>query len=223
LDFSHGLEGALAYDSWFDAAWGRYAFAVESRAILRAAGRIDGLRVLDVGCGTGRMTQVLASRGARVAGLDLDAAMLTVAARWTSAPLILGDAAALPFSAASFDVTVAVTLCEFVADVGAVFAELARVTRPGGRFIVGSLNPRSPWGWVGRKRFVEAPWTEARFLSRRQLLDLGTRHGKASLSGVLFAPEGLPGLNFLSPPIEAIGRLSQRHGAFQVLTVELPA
>jgi SAM-dependent methyltransferase len=222
LDFSHGLEGALAYDSWFDAGWGRYAFAVESRAILRVAGRIDGLRVLDVGCGTGRMTQVLASRGARVAGLDLDAAMLTVAARRTAGPLILGDAAALPFSAASFDLTVAVTLCEFVADVGAVFAELARVTRPGGRFIVGSLNPRSPWGWLGRKRFVEAPWTEARFLKRGDLLSLGSRHGAASIDGVLYAPQNLPGLRFSGPLLEAVGRVAPGLGAFQVLTVALP-
>ena len=150
MQFSQGIESALAYDSWFDAGWGAYAFRVEARALLRAAGPVDGLGVLDVGCGTGRMTDVLARNGANVVGLDLDAAMLAVAAQRTPAPLTLGDAAALPIRDASFDVTVAVTLCEFVADVGAVFAELARVTRPGGRFVVGSLNRSSPWGWLGR-------------------------------------------------------------------------
>jgi ubiquinone/menaquinone biosynthesis C-methylase UbiE len=222
VQFSHGLEGALAYDSWFDAGWGRHAFSVEARALLRAAGPLAGLRVLDVGCGTGRITDVLARSGANVVGLDLDPAMLTVAARRTSAPFILGDAASLPFSDGSFDLTVAVTLCEFVADVGAVFAELARVTRPGGRFIVGSLNPRSPWGWLGRKRFVEAPWTEARFLTRKQLLELGSRQGAATLAGVLCAPEGLPFLGFTGPGLEALGRLAPGIGAFQVLTVTLP-
>ena len=222
MQFSQGLKGALAYDAWFDAGWGRHAFGVEARALLRAAGKIDERRVLDVGCGTGRMTDVLASNGADVVGLDLDAAMLTVAARRTPAPLILGDAAALPIRDASFDLTVAMTLCEFVADVGAVFAELGRVTRPGGRFVVGSLNRSSPWGWLGRKRFVEAPWMEARFLTRKQLLALGSRHGAATLSGVLFAPEGMPFLGFTGPGLEALGRLAPGVGAFQVLTVTLP-
>jgi SAM-dependent methyltransferase len=115
------------------------------------------------------------------------------------------------------------TLCEFVADVPAVFSELARVTRPGGRFIIGSLNPDSPWGWLGRGRFAVPPWSDARFLKRRELLELGARHGLASLRGALFAPEGLPLLGLLGPALEAVGRLAPPVGAFQVLTVRLPA
>jgi SAM-dependent methyltransferase len=223
MSFAGNLDAARAYDSWFDAGWGAYAFRVESRALLRAAGAVDGLRVLEAGCGTGRMTEILARRGARAAGLDIDAAMLAVAAQHTSAPLILGDAAALPIRAATFDLAIAVTLCEFVDAVPAVFAELARVVRPGGRFIVGSLNPGSLWGWFGRSRFKEAPWTSARFLSRRELLELGSRHGSASITGVLFAPEGLPRRGWLGPALEAAGKLAPLFGAFQVLTVTLPA
>ena len=148
MTFSQGLEGATAYDRWFDAGWGAYAFRIESRALLRSAGDLAGLNVLDVGCGTGRMTEVLAKHGARVTGLDIDAAMLTLAQGRTSAPLVLGNAAALPIRDGAFGLAVAVTLCEFVDDVPAVFAELARVVRPGGRFIVGSLNRRSAWGWL---------------------------------------------------------------------------
>jgi 2-polyprenyl-3-methyl-5-hydroxy-6-metoxy-1,4-benzoquinol methylase len=46
-----------AYDRWFDTRWGRYAFTIELAAIERAIGRLDGLRVLDAGCGTGRFTR----------------------------------------------------------------------------------------------------------------------------------------------------------------------
>ncbi len=222
LNFSQGIEGAVAYDRWFDAGWGAYAFRSESKALLRSAGRVEGLRALDVGCGTGRMTEVLANEGASVVGIDMDAAMLAVAASRTSAPLILGDAGALPIRDASVDIAVAVTLCEFVEDTAAVFAELARVVRPGGRFIVGSLNRSSPWGWLGRKRFSEPPWTEAHFLSRRDLLNMGTRHGVASVSGVLFAPENLPGLRLIGPLLERVGSVVPGAGAFQVLTVTLP-
>jgi hypothetical protein len=55
-----------------------------------------------------------------------------------------------------------------------------------------------------------------------QLLDLGSRHGAATLSGVLFAPDGLPFLGVTGPLLEAVGRIVPGIGAFQVLTVTLP-
>lgn len=61
-------------------------------AVERAAGRLDGLRVLDAGCGTGRFTAALERRTAWLAGVDLDPAMLTVAARRVRAPLLAADA-----------------------------------------------------------------------------------------------------------------------------------
>jgi SAM-dependent methyltransferase len=220
VTFAANPEAALAYDRWFERPWGRYAFRVESSALMRASGVVEERRVLDVGCGTGRFTLELQQRGAKVIGLDRDPDMLGVAARRLRSPLIEGDACALPFPDGAFDLTVAVTLCEFVADVGVLFSELARVTRSSGRFVVGSLNPRSPWGIVNRRRFREPPWTEARFLSRKELLALGARSGRANISGHLYAPEGLPWLSTLGAPLEAAGRVAPALGAFQVLTVE---
>jgi hypothetical protein len=54
-------------------------------------------------------------------------------------------------------------------------------------------------------------------------LEIGARHGAASLRGALFAAEGLPLLGLLGPVLEAMGRLAPSAGAFQVLTVQLPA
>jgi 2-polyprenyl-3-methyl-5-hydroxy-6-metoxy-1,4-benzoquinol methylase len=54
---------------------------VHGPALLRALGRIRGLRVLDVGCGQGRFTRELARRGARVTGIDWSAGMLRYARR----------------------------------------------------------------------------------------------------------------------------------------------
>jgi protein-L-isoaspartate O-methyltransferase len=130
---------AAAYDRWFDSARGRYAFTVEEAAIERAAGRVDGLQVLDAGCGTGRFTACLERCAARLAGVDLDPAMLAVAAQRVRVPLLAADACRLPFRDAAFDVAVAVTVCEFAASPAAVVAELARVTRPGGRIVIGAL------------------------------------------------------------------------------------
>jgi SAM-dependent methyltransferase len=222
MTFAASLGAAVAYDRWFESRWGRYAFEVEAHALLRAAGHPRGRRYADVGCGTGRLTRLLEARGAYVVGVDNDAAMLAVAREQTGVRLLLGDAAALPLPDASFDAAFAVTVCEFVDNVAQVFAELARITRPGGRFVVGGLNPRSPWGWASRRRFSEPPWVTARFLTRDELVHLGRRHGRASLTASLYAFESLPALSVTGRLLEALGRLTPHWGAFQVLTVDLP-
>jgi demethylmenaquinone methyltransferase/2-methoxy-6-polyprenyl-1,4-benzoquinol methylase len=91
-----------------------------------------GGRVLDLACGTGDLTRDLERDGYRVVGVDLSAGMLRAA--HTTAPLARGDAAALPFVSESFDgVTCGFALRNFV-ELPGVFAEVARVLRPGGRF-----------------------------------------------------------------------------------------
>ena len=223
MTFAADLTAAETYDRWFDRGWGKYAFGFETKALLKAAGPIEGLRALDAGSGTGRFTAELARRGAFPVGVDRDVSMVTVAMQRLSCPLALADAGALPFAGASFDIAFAVTLCEFVDDVERVFAEMARVVRPGGRFVVGSLNPRSLWGFFKRERFKHAPWTSARFLTRRQLAQLGSRHGTTSLSAALYGPEHLPLAQVLGPALELLGRPVAAAGAFQVLVVDLPA
>lgn len=209
-----------AYDRWFDTRWGRYAFAVELVAIERAAGSLDGLRVLDAGCGTGRFTAALEHRAARLAGVDLDPAMLTAAARRVRAPLLAADVGALPFRDAAFDVTIAVTVCEFTASPAALVAELARVTRPGGRVVIGALNRRSAWGLARHRQLRRPPWQAARFVTRRQLRALGARHGQVQLHGTLVMPGAVPGSRRAGRFLEAIGwRACPAAGAFQVLTV----
>ena len=122
---------AERYDRWFDSPWGTYAFATERQAILAAAGTLTGMTVADIGCGTGRFTTHLDRRAGRVVGLDRDPAMLAVAARRTRAPLVVGDGHRLPFADHRFDLTVAITVCEFAADPAAAISELARITPTG--------------------------------------------------------------------------------------------
>jgi len=89
-------------------------------------------QVLDLACGTGDLARDLERDGHEVVGVDLSAGMLRAA--HTTAPLVRGDAATLPFAACSFDgVVCGFALRNFV-DLGVVFAEVARVLRRGGRF-----------------------------------------------------------------------------------------
>ena len=218
--FSGSEAAALAYDRWFDEPWGKYAFRVEAGLILRQAGPLACRRVADVGCGTGRFMKALEDRGGAMTGLDLDPAMLRIAALRVDGHIVEGDAHAMPFADAVFDLVIAVTLCEFAGDAPGVFAELARVTRAGGRFIVGALNPRSPWGFADRRRFLRPPWRDVEFLSRGDLLALGRPYGRVSIHGALFATSGTPWLSRLGPVAETAGRLLPQLGGFQVLVVQ---
>src|SRR5262249_1702925 len=116
------------------------------RGFLSLAGVGPGMRVLDVGCGTGVVTRDVAARvGARgrAVGVAPSRALLRVARRRMAAspdgsgPMFHhGDGLALPFSSASFDVSLAVTVLLHVPGSGRVLAEMRRVTRPGGRVAV---------------------------------------------------------------------------------------
>ncbi len=159
--------------------------------------------------------------GCHASRVEHDRATLDVAQRRVSSPLAVADAHDLPFPDATFAITFAVTVCEFVADIELVFSELARVTHPGGRVIVGALNRSSPWGWWNRSQFAEPPWDTARFLTPRELERLGARHGATTLSHALYAPRALPGIDHLRPLIEPMGQsLLPAHGAFTVVTIQ---
>jgi demethylmenaquinone methyltransferase/2-methoxy-6-polyprenyl-1,4-benzoquinol methylase len=92
-----------------------------------------GSAVLDLACGTGDLSNDVASCGHRAVGVDYSAGML--AAAHTGASLIRGDAAQLPFCNGSFDgVVCGFALRNFV-ELTSVFSEIARVLRVGGRFV----------------------------------------------------------------------------------------
>jgi SAM-dependent methyltransferase len=110
-------------------------------------GDVDGRRVVEIGCGSAPCARWLRSVGADVVALDLSAGMLARAAglnRTTGidVPLLQADAAALPLQDESADLACsAFGGLPFVSDAGAVFAEVARVLRPGGRFVVSVNHP----------------------------------------------------------------------------------
>jgi malonyl-CoA O-methyltransferase len=107
-------------------------------------GPLAGVRALDLGCGTGRYARLLAAGGtASVVGLDLSAGMLLRAARQgpAGARWVLGDANALPFRAASFDVVVSGLVLDHLPRLEPCFREVARVLRPGGRAVLVGVHP----------------------------------------------------------------------------------
>lgn len=211
--------GAAAYDTWFTSPWGRYAWEQESRLVRAGLAGLHRGRVLDVGCGTGRSSALVRDLGDPVLGIDPDPGMLEVARPRLDAAL-LAEGEHLPFRDRVFEAAVAVTVLEFARDPAEVVAEMARVTRPGGRIVVGALDPRSPWGAWHRRELQSPPWQTARFLSGRDLARLGAPHGKVTLTEGLHAPGRLPGLDRWGPAVERLAGHLRVPGAFRVLAIE---
>ena len=113
----------------------------------RLLGDVAGKRILELGAGAAAGARWLDGQGAEVVALDLSAGMLRHARQAADrsgvrVPLIQADALALPFATASFDtVCTAFGAIPFVADSGAVMAEVARVLKPGGRWVFSLTHP----------------------------------------------------------------------------------
>jgi SAM-dependent methyltransferase len=116
--------------------------------------------VLDVGCGTGALAAEIARRqpGRHVTGADPSERYLEFAREHRVAPNLgfrRADAAALPFTDATFSGTLAQLVLNFVPDPHTVIGEMARVTRPGGR-IAGAV-----WDFCGGLVYQRIFWDTA--------------------------------------------------------------
>lgn len=111
---------------------------------------LAGTPLVDVGCGGGILTEALATRGARVTGIDLNEALVTVArthaeeTRVNPAPAYrVADAATLTTESLEFDGVICMELLEHVPDPAMLVRELAQLCRPNGMVFLSTLN-RTP-------------------------------------------------------------------------------
>jgi SAM-dependent methyltransferase len=115
----------------------------------RLLGEVAGRDVLEIGCGSAPCARWLATQGARAIGLDVSAAMLArgrqaiATGSSTAVPsLVQAGAEHLPFADDAFDIACsAFGAVPFVADSARVMAEVARVLRPGGRWVFAVNHP----------------------------------------------------------------------------------
>lgn len=118
------------------------------------------LQVVDIGAGEGQVARRLAGRLGEVVGIEPTVAQLAEAQRRGGRPIwVQGRAEGLPFSTGSFDGAVGCLVFEHIFEFDVAVAEVARVLRPGGRFVVFLNHPllQTPdSGWID-DRILDPP------------------------------------------------------------------
>jgi len=140
--------------TWMTGDYDLFARFLEKDAeqFFQGFGVKPGTRVLDVGCGAGQVALIAARAGAQVTGCDiatnwLEKARTRAAAEGLEITFEEGDAEALPYRDAQFDVVVSLFGAMFAPRPERVAAELIRVCRPGGMIAMGNWTPG---GFIGQ-------------------------------------------------------------------------
>ena len=118
----------------------------------RSAKPLSGLRILDIGCGGGILSEALARLGADVTGVDVVKRNINVARHHAAAAglpvyYLLGSAEDLAEAGERFDVVLNMEVVEHVADLDAFMKACSALVRPGGMMFVATIN-RNPLAWL---------------------------------------------------------------------------
>ncbi len=213
---------AKNYDFWYRSKLGSLVDEVEKEMVLKMARPKEGEKALDLGCGTGVYSILLAEKGLDVTGLDISPYMLREAGKKIedkdlSIEFMEGNLLRLPFADETFDLVLAVTVFEFLREPERAAREAWRVVKKGGRFILGVLARESPWSEFYEKEGQKgnSVWQKARFFTPKQLLNLlpGVR-GEYTM-GLYFGPNFSVEDKEKALEVEAEGQKSQRkNGGF---------
>jgi ubiquinone/menaquinone biosynthesis C-methylase UbiE len=144
-------------------------------AVLARFAGLEPDRVLDLGCGTGQLTERLgeAFPDAEVIGADLSNGMLERAAKRVAdeptTAFVRADAQHLPLADGSLDIVTCTESFHWYADQSAAAAELARVVRPGGRVVIASIAAVTGFGDDAIRRATALAGRPVRAIPKRRL------------------------------------------------------
>ncbi len=171
------------YDEFMSAEAADYVDRVQ--ALLLDLLGTGGGTCLDVCCGTGTHATVLADAGWSPLGVDLSLGQLRYATG--RLPVAVGDAAALPIRDSSLRAAVCMLASTDVADYAGVLREVARVLRPGGRFVHVGVHPcfiGAFADWSDRSRIV----IDQRYAERSRSFDTWNPGGVRARVGAWHVP-----------------------------------
>ena len=205
------------YAHLYDDRHRHYAVDPNLVAFVEGCGEPDAIRVLDVGCGTGKQLATNRTRFPRLAmiGVDRSINMLAIARRRdASVSWIRGKAEALPLTSSAVHYATNQYSYPHTADKPALMREVFRVLRPGGRFVLQNVDPWSMRDWITYQYFPEAWSVDARdFLPIDSLTTMMRDAGFASIAvttRVVPEPENLQAY---------FARVSGRHSMSQLTAI----
>ena len=145
---SREVDAHTGYECWANcyASERNPVLSLETQALKELLPDVGGKRVLDVGCGTGRVSQQLAQLDARcVIGVDFSVNMLRSAMAQlrscSSVTLVAGGAIALPFANETFDIVTCSLMTGHLEKLEPAVKELARVARLGSSLLISDFHP----------------------------------------------------------------------------------
>ncbi len=143
------------YDTYLEVTPDSYQEAVIAPNVLRILALKKDEHVVDIACGQGYFTRLFGEASTKVVGADISKELIAVAKK--RSPKIdfhVAPAHNLSFAApATFDVATIVLAIQNIENIGDVFAEVKRVLKPNGRFVLVMNHPafripkRTRWGW----------------------------------------------------------------------------
>lgn len=135
----------------------------EGEVLLELLRPRPGERIVDIGCGDGRLTSAIKATGARVVGLDASQAMVSRARRRGQA-VVAGRAEQLPFADRSLDAVFSNAALHWSLDHRRCLEEIARVLGPAGRLVIRVGGPGNQWKLFSEaeRLFGEEPYLEHR-------------------------------------------------------------
>lgn len=196
-------EIANKYDSYYETELGKKVNEIEERLMSKLLQDIPRKEMLELGCGTGHWTNFFVNQGFQVTAGDISDEMLAfVKIKNIKANIVKFDAEQIPFPDNSFDIIASITMLEFVNNQDKVLSEVKRVLKPGGWFLLGSLNALSE---LGKNKENDATFKNAQFLNLEELNEKLSSIGKSRFEqGVYFSPlfeilDNLENINNIEP------------------------
>jgi ubiquinone/menaquinone biosynthesis C-methylase UbiE len=187
---------AADYDSWYETGLGHLVDKVE-RELAERMFKPSGVRVLEVGSGTGQYTVWLARQGYEITAVDISPEMMKraqakMAELGLKAEWRLADITKILPELGKFHGIISLTAFEFIPDPGQVLRELYDHLEPGGCLVIGVIAGGSPWGDLYKQIASQNPesvFKHAAFYTEEQIRNwqVGSRPeiGKA----LFFSPD----------------------------------